>query len=92
MVAKGYTQVHGQDYFETFAPVARLASICVILAIVTRNDWDIDTFDFNSAFLNGQLGDDEEVYMEQPPGYEVNSHRGYVLKLKKSIYGLKQSG
>ena len=71
--------------------MACLTLIHVILAIVTRNDWDINTFNFNNAFLNGQLGKDEEVYMEQPPGYEVENCCKFVLKLKKSIYSLKQS-
>jgi transposase InsO family protein len=92
LVAKGYSQVYGEDYFETFAPVARLASIRTILAIAAQNDWEIDTFDFHSAYLNGQLDDDEEVFMEQPPGFETEDRSQYVLKLGKAIYGLKQSG
>ena len=71
LVAKGFTQVHGVDYFDTFAPVARLASIRTILAISARNSWPINTFDFHSAFLNGELEDDEEVFMEQAPGYAM---------------------
>ena len=58
LVTKGFTQVKGVDYFETFAPVAKLASIRSILAIAARNNWPIDMFDFHSAFLNGELGDD----------------------------------
>jgi hypothetical protein len=92
LVAKGFTQIYGQDYFETFAPVARLASIRSILAIAARNDWPIDSFDFHSAYLNGKLGDDEEVYMEQPPDFEFADRRRFVLRLWKAIYGLKQGG
>jgi len=69
LVARGFTQVYGVDYFETFAPVAKLASIHTILAIVARNNWDISMFDFHSAYLNGEL--DEDIYMEQPPYYET---------------------
>ena len=92
LVAKGFTQVYGVDYYETFAPVAKLASIRTILAIAARNNWPIDMFDFHSAFLNGQLSDDEEVFMEQPPGYEESDPKKYCVKLYKSIYGLKQAG
>ena len=80
------------DYFETFAPVARLVSIRTILAIATRNDWEIHMFDFHSAFLNGILDDDEHIFMEQPPHHEVMDRSHYVVKLKKSLYGLKQAG
>jgi Reverse transcriptase (RNA-dependent DNA polymerase) len=80
------------DYYETFAPVAKLASIRTILAIAARNNWPIDMFDFHSAFLNGQLDEDEEVFMEQPPGYEESDPQKYCVKLYKSLYGLKQAG
>ena len=92
LVAKGFTQVYGQDYFETFAPVARLASIRTILAIAARNDWPIDSFDFHSAYLNGELGEDEIVFMEQPPDFETVDRRRFVLRLFKALYGLKQGG
>jgi hypothetical protein len=92
LVARGFTQVYGVDYFETFAPVARLASIRTILAIAARNDWEIDMFDFHSAYLNGVLDDNEDIYMEQPPHHEIKERSRYVVKLKKSIYGLKQAG
>ena len=92
LVARGFTQVYGVNYFETFAPVARLASIRTILAIATRNNWEIDMFDFHSAYLNGVLDDDEEIYMEQPPHHEEKERSRYVVKLKKSLYGLKQAG
>ena len=55
LVARGFTQVQGVDYFETFAPVARLASIRFILAVAARNDWEIRMFDFHLAYLNGVL-------------------------------------
>ena len=92
LVAKGFTQVEGVDYFETFAPVAKLASIWSILAIASRNDWPIDMFDFHSAFLNGEHGDDEEVFMEQPLGYEERDWKCFCVQLLKSIYSLKQAG
>ena len=72
LVAKGYSQVQGIDYDETYAPVAQLSSLCTVLAIATRNDWDVDVFDFQSAFLNGKLDKGEDLYMELPPGYHVD--------------------
>jgi hypothetical protein len=92
LVAKGFTQVYGIDYHDTWAPVARLASIRLLLAIAAQNGWPVDMFDFNSAFLNGELDPDEEVFMEQPQGYEESDRKRYVCKLFKSLYGLKQAG
>jgi hypothetical protein len=90
LVAQGFTQIHGTDYFETYSPVAKLASFRTILALAARQDWDIDTFDFNGAYLNGELSKDEDIYMKNPPGYDNND--GTVKHLKKSLYGLKQAG
>ena len=92
LVARGFTQVQGVDYFETFAPMARLASIRLILAIAAQNDWEVRMFDFHSAYLNGVLNDGETIYMEQPPYYEIADRACYVVKLQKSLYGLKQAG
>src|SRR6202034_467602 len=92
LVARGFTQIYGIDYTETFAPVAKLSSLRTILAIAARNDWPIEVFDFNSAFLNGELDASEEIYMDQPPGFEVPGGKKFVAKLNKAIYGLKQAG
>ena len=92
LVTKGFTQVEKVNYYETWAPVAKLASICTILALAACHDWDIDMFDFHNAFLNGELNDNEEVYMEQPPGHEDRDPCNFCLQLKKSLYGLKQAG
>ena len=70
LVARGFTQVHGINYSETYAPVTRAASLRIILALAARNGWPIDVFDFNSAFLNSELDSSEGIYMEQPPGFE----------------------
>jgi Reverse transcriptase (RNA-dependent DNA polymerase) len=91
LVAKGFTQVHGVDYYDTWAPVTKLAFIRLLLAITTQNDWTVDMFDFHSTFLNGKLDSDEEVFMEQPYRYEQSDGRRYVCKLFKSLYGLKQA-
>ena len=70
LIARGFTQVFGQDYYDTFSPVARLASFRAILALAMRFDWEIDMFDFIGAYLNSELDEDEEIYMQPPPGYE----------------------
>ena len=90
--SKGFTQVHGVDYYNTWAPAAKLASICLLLAITAQNNWTIDMFDFHSAFLNGEINSDKEVFMEQPLGYEQSDSNQYICKLFKSLYGLKQAG
>ena len=87
LVARGFSQTHGVDYFETFSPVARYESVRCMLALAAAWDMNIMQFDVKTAFLNGNL--DEEVYMEQPEGYEDGTDR--VCKLKRSLYGLKQS-
>jgi hypothetical protein len=92
LVACSFTQIHGVNYHETFAPVAKLASVRTILAIATWNNWEIDVFDFHGVYLNGELDEGENVYMEQPPEYETADRRIFVLKLNKALYGLKQGG
>ena len=92
LVAKGFTQVHGVDYYDTWAPVAKLALIHLLLATAAQNQWPVDMFDFHSAFLNGELDSNEEVFMQQPQRYEGSDRKQYVCKLFKSIYGLKQAG
>ncbi|CAJ2639360.1 unnamed protein product [Trifolium pratense] len=89
LVAKGYSQRAGIDYDEVFAPVARLETVRLIISLAAQNKWKIHQMDVKSAFLNGVL--DEEVYIEQPQGYEVKGEEEKVLKLKKALYGLKQA-
>ena len=72
--------------------MAKLRSIRLLLANAAQHRWPIDMFDFHSAFLNGKLDEDEEVYMELPEGYENMDPKKYVCKLFKSLYGLKQAG
>ena len=78
------------DYYNTFSPVTKLASFCSILALAAWLDWDIKSFDFNGAYLNGELDEDEEIYMQAPPRYEDQGEHS-VKRLKKSLYGLKQA-
>jgi Reverse transcriptase (RNA-dependent DNA polymerase) len=91
LVARGFTQVFSEDYYDTFSPVAKLSSFRTILALAVCHDWDIESFDFNSAYLNGKLGEDEEIYMQLPPRYEGQGE-DMVKRLQKSLYGLKQAG
>lgn len=89
LVVKGYAQVWGVDYSETFAPVARLDTIRLILAIAAEKEWKVFQLDVKSAFLNGIL--QEEIYVEQPEGFCVAEPEHKVYKLKKALYGLKQA-
>jgi len=92
LVAQGYTQVPGVNYFDTFAPVAKLASIRTVLALAARHDWEIHQVDVKSAYLNGEFEDAEVIYMRQPPGFPISDCPGKVLHLLRPLYGLKQSG
>ena len=89
LVARGYTQVYGEDYLETFAPVAKLHTIRIVLSLAVNLEWDLWQMDVKNAFLQGELED--EVYMRPPKGMEDMVKPGNVLRLKKAIYGLKQS-
>ena len=91
LVARGFSQVYGMDYLDTFAPVTKLASIRILLAIAAVEDLEIHQMDVVMAFLLGDL--DEEIYMEQPEGFTKVDDEGQqlVCKLNKGLYGLKQS-
>ncbi|CAL9021631.1 unnamed protein product [Prunus brigantina] len=89
LVAQGYTQVEGLDFDETFAPVARLESVRLLLAIACHLRIKLYQMDVKSAFLNGVL--QEEVYVEQPAGFKDHFYPDHVYRLKKALYGLKQA-
>ena len=87
LVAKGYSQEEGIDFYETFAPVARLEAIRIFLAYVAHANFKVYQMDVKSAFLNGEL--EEEVYVQQPPGFEAADFPNFVYRLFKAQYGLK---
>jgi hypothetical protein len=90
LVAKGYSQVEGLDFDETYAPVAsRLESIRILLAYATYHGFKLYQMDVKSAFINGPIK--EEVYVEQPLGFEDSEYPNHVYKLSKALYGLKQA-
>ncbi|KAG7303823.1 hypothetical protein JYU34_010719 [Plutella xylostella] len=89
LVAKGYTQKYGLDYDETFSPVIRHSTLRSLFAVAAEFEMDINHLDVKTAFLNGDLK--ENVYMEQPEGFQVKGSEGKVYKLNKAIYGLKQA-
>ena len=87
LVAKGYVQQPGIDFDEVFAPVARMESVRLLLALAAHERWPVHHMDVKSAFLNGVL--EEEVYVTQPPGFVIPGQEGKVLRLKKALYGLR---
>ncbi|KAK8951018.1 hypothetical protein KSP39_PZI003140 [Platanthera zijinensis] len=89
LVAKGYAQKEGVDYTETFSPVARFESIRTLLALTIHHQFPIFQMDVMSAFLNGEIS--EEIYVRQPPGFEIKGKEDKVFRLHKALYGLKQA-
>jgi hypothetical protein len=89
LMAKGYVQQLSIDYDEIFAPVARLESVRLLLALAASAGWDVHHMDVKSTFLNGEL--EEEVYVQQPPGFAATGKEHLVLRLAKAHYGLKQA-
>ena len=89
LVAQGYSQKEKIDFEETYAPMARLEVIRILLIFVVSQSVKIFQMDVKSAFLNGYIK--EEVYVEQPPGFEDSKYPDHVFKLTKVLYGLKQA-
>ena len=88
-MAKGYTQIYGSDYYHTFSLVAMMAFVRLLLSMAAMRSWSLYQLDIKNAFLYGDLA--EEVYMEQPPGFIAWEESSLVCRLRRSLYGLKQS-
>jgi hypothetical protein len=88
-VARGFTQVEGIDYAETFAPVSRYTSIRTIISLTAFMRWRLHQMDVKTTFLNGEI--EEEVYIEQPDGFVIHEKESHVCTLKKALCGLKQA-
>ena len=89
LVCKGYVQREGIDYTDTVSPVSRLEAIKLFLSYATSKDFKVYQMDVKLAFLNGDLK--EEVYIEQPKGFNLSDELDMVCRLKKALYGLKQA-
>jgi hypothetical protein len=87
-VARGFSQVKGIDYEETFSLVARYTSIHTIISLVASMGWKLHHMDVKTSFLNVDI--EEEVYIEQPDGFMIHKKESHVCRLKKTMYGLKK--
>ena len=88
-MAKGYAKTYGVDYSDTFSPVAKMTYVRLFISLTATHNWDLHQLDIKNVFLHGDL--QEEVYMEQPPGFVAQGEIGKVCRLRKSLYDLKHS-
>lgn len=89
IVAQGYSQKYGEDFYEVYAPVVKLTSVRLLLSLAGKENLIVRQYDVKTAFLNGEL--EEEIFMKQPEGYIKPGQENLYCRLKKSIYGLKQA-
>jgi hypothetical protein len=89
LVARNFLQQEGINFDDAFAPVARLESVRLLLALSAQEGWHVHHMDVKSAFLNGDLK--EKVYVHQPPGFVIPGKEGKVLRLRKALYGPRQA-
>ena len=87
LVAKGYTQIYGSDYYDTFSHVAKMTFIRLLFSMTAMRSWPLYQLNNKNAFFHGNLA--EEVYMEQPPRFSAQGESGLVCRLRRSLYGLK---
>lgn len=90
IVVRGFLQVQGKDYHETFAPTAQFITLRALVSLAAREDWNIHQFDVTGAYLKGDL--EEELYMRVTEGVDVKGLTEKIWRLLKPLYGLKQSG
>ena len=88
LVAKGFTQQHGVNFFETFSPVAKIQTVRLIVFLSVQLSFPMIQFDIPNAYVKAPVH--EDIFMEQPEGFSTND--GTVLKLLKALYGTKQAG
>ena len=91
LVAQGFSQVQGVNFFNTYAPVAKMATIQTVLALATHHNHEIHQVDIKNVFLNGVFLENKTIHMKLPPGTELTNKKGKVLKLLKPLYRLQQS-
>ena len=89
LIVKGYAQRYGIDFIDVFAPVARMETTRVLLALAAFYGWEVHNLNVKSAFLNGEIV--EDIYVKQLEGYEILGKEHHVYKLRKALYGLKQA-
>ena len=89
LVVKGFLQIPGIDFTETFSLVVKAVTIRIILTLAVNNDWLLRQVDINNAFLNSELT--EMIYMPQPEGFVNKSKPNHICRLKKALYGLRQA-
>jgi hypothetical protein len=89
LVAQSFSLVEGLDFWEVFAPVARLKAIRTLLVFATSKGFKLYQMDVKNTFLNGVI--QEKIYVRQPPGFENPKYPNRVYKLLKTLYGLKQA-
>jgi hypothetical protein len=87
LVCKGYAQIEVIDFEETYAPVARMEAVHLLLSYACSKNVKVYHMDIKSSFLNGEL--EEEIYIEQPEGFQLSENTDYVCKLEKALYGVK---
>ena len=87
LVAKGYTQIHGFNYYDTFSPIAKMDSVRLLLSMNAVRSWPLYQLEIKNAFFHDNLA--EEVYMKQPPRFVAQEESGLVCRLHRSLYGLK---
>jgi len=92
LVAQGFSQISSVNYDDTYAPVAKLASMRAVIAMANRLGFEMHQIDIKGAYLNGELQDNKVLYMQHPPGYKSPNTGTCILRLVKTLYGLKQSG